>query len=479
MAEKLGIEVKKADDPNAWFTEIINKSEMIEYTDVSGCYILRPKSQHIWDTIHDFIDTRIKRRGVKNCSFPLFIPESLLLKEQEHVEGFAPEVAWVTHSGETKLAERLAVRPTSETIMYAAYAKWIRNYKDLPLKLNQWNNVVRWEFKHPQPFLRSREFYWQEGHTAFATEAEAREEAMDILMNVYRPTYEELLAIPVLVGAKTEREKFAGAVQSLSCEVFLPIGKAIQGCTSHYLGTNFAKAFGIEYVGQDQQKHFAHQNSWGFTTRSIGVAIMMHSDDKGLVLPPPVADHKVIIVPVFQKDNNEDVLTAAKEISHELKGFDPLIDDRIGYTLGWRMNDAELRGYPLRIELGNRELEAGIVTLVRRDTLQKMQVKREELRETVKEQLEAMQRALYLKAKAHLDASIVEEYSSLENIQKQVEAGKLIKTAYFSDSTTDDIIREKTAGKTLCSPFEDLTKDYVCPFTGKPATHYVYIAKSL
>ncbi len=479
MAENLGITIKKADDANAWYTEVINKSQLIEYTDVSGCYILRPRSQFMWDSIHAFMDTLLVKRGVKNASFPLLIPEHLLLKEQEHVAGFAPEVAWVTHAGDTPLAEKLAIRPTSETIMYAAYSKWVRTHRDLPLKLNQWCNVVRWEFKHPQPFLRSREFLWQEGHTVFATEAEARAEAHDILVNVYRATYEELLAIPVIMGAKTEREKFAGAVQSLSCEILLPIGKAIQGCTSHYLGTNFAKAFTIQFQAADESLQYAHQNSWGFTTRSIGVAIMMHSDDRGLVLPPRVAEHQIRIVPFLRKGESAAMIAAANALAAELHEFRVSVDDRDTYTFGWRINDAELSGYPLRIECGPRELEAGTVVLVPRDTLEKKTVPRAGLSHTVREELIAMHERLYAKAAKALHDNRVES-QDLDEIRAAVDAGKIVKTAYHYAIETDDLVREKTAGKTLCVPFgEDAPLGLTCPFSWKPATSWVYVGKSL
>jgi prolyl-tRNA synthetase len=479
MTDELGITVKKADDANAWYTDVINKGQLIEYTDVSGCYILKPRAQFIWDVVRDFIDERIAARGVRNASFPLFIPERLLLKEQQHVEGFAPEVAWVTQTGETPLAERLAVRPTSETIMYAAYAKWIRTHRDLPLKRNQWCNVIRWEFNHPQPFLRSREFLWQEGHSAFATEEDARAEANDILVNVYRAAYEELLAVPVVIGSKTEREKFAGAVQSLSCEVLLPLGKAVQGCTSHYLGTNFARAFGIQFQASDESLQYVHQNSWGFSTRSIGIAVMMHSDDKGLVLPPRAAEHQVCIIPVLRKGDAAPMIDAAYELAQELRGVRVSVDDREHYTLGWRINDAELAGYPLRIEFGPREIAAGTVTLVPRDTLEKKTVPRENLLHSVTHELHAMHERLYAKAAKNLHDARVES-QDLGEIQAAVDAGKMVKVAYHYGAATDDLVRQKTAGKTLCVPLgEDAPQGCTCPFSGNAATAWVYIAKSL
>jgi prolyl-tRNA synthetase len=479
MAENLGIAVKKQDDPNAWYTEIITKGELIEYTEVSGCYILRPKSQHMWDTIRKAMDARLKERGVKNASFPMLIPEHLLKTEEEHVEGFTPEVAWVTHAGETQLQERLALRPTSETIMYPAYAKWIRSHKDLPLKLNQWCSVVRWEFKHPMPFLRSREFYWQEGHTAFATQEEAESEALDILLNVYKYVYEELLAIPCLPGMKTTREKFAGAVHSLSCECYLPIGKAIQGCTSHYLGENFAKAFNITY-SSEQGNLYAHQNSWGFTTRSLGITVMMHSDDKGLVIPPRVAENRVIIIPVFTKGDNTETVDYCESLKEMLREHDAIVDAREQHSLGFRINQAELSGIPLRIDIGPKEIAAGSVMLVRRDTGEKQTVRIADLTKTIPHLLDSMHENLFATAKNKRDENIVEEYTDMERIIKLVNEGKIVLTGYDDDGATDDIIRERTGGKTLCIPFDKHPPTGAqCIFSGKPATHVVYIGKSL
>lgn len=479
MAKDLGIQSQKDEDTNKWYTELITKGNLIEYTDVSGCYILRPKAQYMWDTIKDFINKIIVEDGVENTSFPIFIPESLLLKEQEHVEGFAPEVAWVTHAGDTKLAERLAIRPTSETIMYAAYAKWIRSYNDLPLRLNQWGNVVRWEFKHPQPFLRSREFYWQEGHTAYATAQEAKDETMHILLNVYKKTYEDLMAIPCLVGYKSDKEKFAGADYSMSCEVYLPIGKAIQGCTTHFLGQNFSKAFGIKFMTKDEKEDFVYQNSWGFSTRSIGVAIMAHSDSKGLVIPPKIAQNKIIIIPITKKDNEEKITIKADKLAKELKEFSPKVDKR-DKSFGFKLNDAELNGYPLRIELGAREIEAEEAVVTRRDTLEKTNVKLADLKKEIPKLLQTMHKDMFEKAKLLLNNNIVEEYEDLNKIVEFVKSGKIVKTCFDGSSNAEDILKEKSTGKTLVIPFEgDGVKDKKCPFTKNPAKHIIYVSKSL
>jgi len=479
MAKDLGIQSQKDEDTNKWYTELITKGNLIEYTDVSGCYILRPKAQFMWDTIREYIDKLIKEDGVQNASFPLFIQESLLLKEQEHVEGFAPEVAWVTHAGDTKLNEKLAIRPTSETIMYAAYAKWIRSYNDLPLRLNQWCNIVRWEFKHPQPFLRSREFFWQEGHTVFETADEAKKETKDILLNIYKKTYEDLLAVPCLVGYKSDKEKFAGAEYSMSCEVYLPIGKAIQGCTTHFLGQNFSKAFGIKFMTKDEKEDYGYQNSWGFTTRSIGVAIMAHSDSKGLVIPPKIAQNKIVIIPITKKENEKEVIEFSDNLAKELKEFSPYVDKR-NKSFGFKLNDAELGGYPIRLEIGGKEIESKEVVLTRRDTLEKTKIKLTDIKKTIKKTLEDIHINLFKKAKKLLEENIVEEYSDLNKIIKYVKAGKIVRTCYDGTIETEDILKDKTTGKTLVIPFEeeDVSK-LKCPFSNNSAKHIVYVAKSL
>jgi prolyl-tRNA synthetase family I len=477
---QLGITFGKDEDVQKWYTEIISKTNLIEYTEVSGCYVLRPKAQFMWDTIRDHIDVLIKKRGIRNASFPLLIPESYLLKETEHVEGFSPEVAWVTQTGDTKLSERLAIRPTSETIMYPSYAKWIRSHKDLPLRLNQWCSVVRWEFKNPMPFLRSREFYWQEGHTVFATKAEADKEAKDILLNVYKTTYEDLLAIPSLVGKKSKKEKFAGADYSLSCEIFLPIGKAIQGCTSHHLGQNFSKVFNITFMDKNQQQKFGWQNSWGFTTRSIGIAVMMHSDSKGLVIPPRIAEYKIIVLPILSKEDNKPILAYAKEVMKALKAFDPLLDDRQDYSIGFKFNDAELNGFPIRIELGKRELAERSLTVVRRDTLEKQQIPLTDAKKKIAQLLEDIHANMFLKAKTFLEANIVEEYADVQKIAQLVKENKVVKTYFCDEPATDELIKEKTGAKTLNIPFDEkIPAGAVCPFSGKPATDIVFVAKSL
>ncbi|MFH1210639.1 MAG: proline--tRNA ligase [archaeon] len=475
--ESLGLGVKKSDDVSEWYTQVIQKGELIEYTDVSGCYILRPSSYSIWETVQQFFDAKIKADGVKNAYFPLFIPESLLKKEQEHVEGFTPEVAWVTETGSSKLSERLAVRPTSETIMYPAYAKWIRSHKDLPLRLNQWNNVVRWEFKNPVPFIRSREFLWQEGHTAFATKEEADKEARKIL-DFYAQVYEELLAVPVIKGTKSEKEKFAGADYSLSIEAFLPSGKAVQCATSHHLGQNFSKPFEIVFLDKEGQKKFVWQNSWGLTTRTIGVMVLVHGDDKGLVIPPRVASTQVVVVPILFDDSKDKVLKKASEIKKSLKGFSVLVDDR-DYNPGWKFNEWELKGIPIRIEIGPKDMKSNQVVLVRRDTGKKEVVKIKDLPKKVKDSLSSMQDDLFNKAKKSLQDSIV-EVKDWAQFTKAIENKKLVKALWCGSVECEDNIKDKANGaKSLNIPF-DQPKNVrgKCIQCNKEAKFYAYFAKS-
>ena len=364
--KKMGITVKKEEDMPEWYNQVILKAELADYSAIKGCMVIRPLGYAIWQKIMDTFNARIKKLGVKNAYFPLFIPESFFKKEAEHAEGFSPEVAWIENKDEdTK--ERLAIRPTSETIMYDSYSRWIRSWRDLPLRINQWANVVRWEVQDCKLFLRSREFLWQEGHCVYETEEEVKRETL-IYLNEYKKLAEDLMAIPVLTGVKTEKEKFAGAIETTAIEAFMPDGKALQLGTSHNLGQGFAKAFGIEYIGKDEKKHYPWQNSWGVSTRFIGGLIMTHSDDKGLVLPPKIAPDQVVIVPIIFDDTKDKVLKKAKEIKDKLKKYSVIIDDREGYSSGWKFNEWELKGIPIRIEIGPKDIEKKQAVVVRRDT---------------------------------------------------------------------------------------------------------------
>lgn len=472
-----GITAKKENDFSEWFTQVIQKAELIEYTDISGCYILRPRAYAIWESVKGYLDEKFSKLNVRNAYFPLFIPESLLKKESKHIEGFTPEVAWVTHSGNTKLSEKLAVRPTSETIIYPAYSKWIRNYKDLPLKINQWCNVVRWEFKNPIPFLRSREFLWQEGHTAFATKEEAVEEAMQIL-GVYSDAYRDLYAVPMLKGKKTEKEKFPGADTTFSVETFLPSGKAIQGATSHNLGQNFSKAFDIKFKDKDEKDKYIWQNSWGFTTRSIGVMIMTHSDDRGLILPPNVAENKVVIVPILFDETKDKVLKEAKILEKNLEKYSPILDDREDYSPGWKFNEWEMKGIPVRIEIGPKDLEKNQAVLVRRDTLEKETIKLNEISSKVSSILKDIQNSLYKKAEKKLKESITEA-NDWKSFLEKIKNKKMVLAPFCSSEECENQIKDKSDGvKSICLPLEQPKKIGKCVHCGKEGKVICYFAKS-
>ena len=478
MAKDQGITIKKSHDLSEWYQQLVIKSGLIDYSAVSGCYILKPAAYQIWEKIQSEFDKKIKKKGVKNCYFPLLIPESLLKKEQQHVEGFSPEVAWVTQAGDSKLDEKLAIRPTSETIIYDSYKKWIRSHRDLPLKLNQWCNVVRWEFKHPQPFLRSREFLWQEGHTTYATRHEAEAEVLDILQE-YQNIYEKLLAIPVIPGKKSEKEKFAGAEFTTSIEAFLPSGKAIQAATSHYLGQNFAKAFDITFLDQQEKRQFVHQNSWGISTRTLGIMVMIHGDDSGLIIPPAVAEHPIIIIPIITGNSQDAILRACESLKHKLKKYNPLLDAREEYTPGWKFSDWELRGIPLRIELGPKDLEKKQAILVRRDTQEKIPVKLSAIAKEVANTLQQIQKNLFNKAAAFLKQSLTEVSNEKELLQA-IKEQKLALMPWCNQSSCEDTIREKSAGgKSINIPFAyQKNISGSCPFCKKPATCRALFGKS-
>ncbi len=476
--QTLGLTVKKDENFSEWYTQVIQKADLADYTSVSGCIVFKPYSYAIWEKIQRFIDDRLKKSGVKNCYFPMFIPESLLTREKEHVEGFTPEVAWVTHAGNEKLSERLAVRPTSETIMYESYAKWIRSYNDLPLRLNQWNNVVRWEFKNAVPFLRTREFLWHEGHTVYATKKEADEEVLEIL-EYYREAFEDLLSVPVIKGKKTETEKFAGAFYTTSVETFLPVGKAIQGATSHALGQNFSKAFGISFLDKEGKKQFAWQNSYAITTRSIGVMIIMHGDDKGLVLPPSIAPIEAVIVPIIFEKTRDAVLKKAQEIKKELSDFSVELDSREQYSSGWKFNEWELKGVPLRIELGPRDLENKQVVIVRRDTSAKETVKFADIKKRVPALLNDIQKNLFVRAKKQIESSIIHA-KDWKEFALAAKNKKYIRAAHCGSGVCEEDIKAKTEGvKTTCIPFEQPKKlKEKCVNCGKNAVYEVLFAKS-
>ena len=470
----MAIEHKKSAGLGDWLEEVAFKAGLAEHSFVSGTTVIKPYGFQLWENIRGLLDARFRDRGVQNASFPLFIPESLLKKEAKHIEGFAPEVAWVTQGGNSKLDERLAIRPTSETIMYAHYSNWIRSWRDLPLKINQWCNAVRWEFKHPKLFLRGREFLWQEGHPVFATQKEAEADVIDALED-YRHTYEDHLAVPVTLGKKSESEKFAGAVYTTTAEILMPDGKMIQGCTSHYLGQNFSKSFNIEFLDKDKKKKFAHQNSWGFSTRSIGILVAMHGDDKGLVLPPRIAPIQAVIIPIYDDSTRAKVLKAASKLRGDLRGLIVSIDDRDGYTPGWKFNDWEIKGVPVRIEIGPKDMEKDQVVLVRRDTGEKKAVKLTSVNAEVEKLLNSIQDSLLTKAKKFLNER-TKTAKNLAELKKNIEGNRVLIQWCGSDKCESKL--RDFGAKISCIPFDEKPKG-TCAICGKnKAKHEVYVAKS-
>lgn len=477
MSEE-GINVKKLENSGDWLQEVLMKAELIDYTKVSGCYVLRPNLYSMWEKAQSFFDGKIKKLGYRNASFPLLIPESLLSKESEHVAGFTPEVAWVTHHGDSEMPERLAVRPTSETIMYDTYKNWIRSHKDLPLLINQWANVIRWEFKNPVPLLRSREFLWQEGHTVFATKEEADKEVR-LILDLYAEVFEYLMAIPVIKGVKSEKEKFAGADYTTSLETFLTVGKAIQCATSHHLGQNFAKAFDIKFLDKDEKVKYPYQNSWGFTTRSLGIMILMHGDDKGLVLPPRIAPTQIVIVPILFKDSKDEVLKEANKIKRELsKDFSVHLDDREDYSAGRKFNEWELKGIPLRIEIGPKDLKNEKVTFVRRDNLEKKQIALKEVLKETKEILEKIQEDMFERAKISIEKNTIKP-KDYDHFKKAIEDKKMVLAPWCGEKECEEYIKDECNGaKSLNSPFDLKEVKGNCIRCEKKAKHMFYFGKS-
>ena len=452
-----------------WYTDVVKKAELCDYASVKGCMVIKPAGYAIWENIQKELDRRFKETGVQNVYMPLFIPESLLQKEKDHVEGFAPEVAWVTHGGLDPLQERMCVRPTSETLFCDFYAKDIHSYRDLPKVYNQWCSVVRWE-KTTRPFLRSREFLWQEGHTAHATAEEAEERTIQML-NLYADFCEEVLAIPVIKGQKTEKEKFAGAEATYTIESLMHDGKALQSGTSHNFGDGFAKAFGIQYAAKDNTLQYVHQTSWGMTTRMIGALIMVHGDNNGLVLPPRIAPVQVMIVPVQQQ--KEGVLDKAFELCDVLSGFRVKVDDS-DKSPGWKFSESEMRGIPVRVEIGPRDIENNVAVLVRRDTHEKLTVSLDELAEKVGELLDTIQHDMLERARAHRDSHTYVATNYDEFVQTINEKPGFVKAMWCGCKECEDKIKEETAATSRCIPFEQENLSDTCVCCGKPAKKMVY-----
>ena len=475
-----GITVKKNQDFSEWYVEVVLKAELADYAPVKGCMIIRPDAYAVWEKIQEVVNQKIKATGHSNVYFPMFIPEAFLKKEAEHFAGFTPEVAWITQGGDTPLEERLAVRPTSETIMYAMFSKWIRSWRDLPLKINQWCNIVRWETKATKLFLRTREFLWQEGHTAHSTAEEAEAEVMYAL-NEYKDVIENYLAIPVVIGTKSDSEKFAGALYTTALESIMPDGKALQMGTSHNLGQHFAKVFDVKFIGEDKQDHYVWQTSWGITTRLIGAMVMIHGDDKGLVMPPKVAPTQVVIVPIpFKGLEAEAIASKTKEIFETLKthGVSVILDDRNEYTPGWKFHQWELKGIPIRIELGPRDLKQSQVVMVRRDTGQKTPVNEADILSTVNKLLEEIQDNMFAKAKACLQEKTAKVQSYEEFKKVLEEKGGFIKAAWCGSSDCEAKVKQETGATIRVRPFQVEEPTSNCVVCAEKAKETAYFARS-
>ena len=483
----------KSEDYARWYTDVITKAQLADYGPVKGTMVIRPYGFSLWESVKSAFDNRFKATGHVNAYFPLFIPKSFLSKEAEHVAGFAKECAVVTHhrlmanpdgdglvvDPESALEEEVVVRPTSETVIWAMYKKWIQSYRDLPLLINQWANVVRWEMR-TRLFLRTTEFLWQEGHTAHATAEEAEEEAKKIL-EIYREVAEDVMAIPVFTGLKTDAEKFAGAEHTYCIEAMMSDCRALQAGTSHNLGQNFAKAFDVTFQTEDNREEYVYATSWGVSTRLIGAIAMVHGDDKGLRLPPRIAPHQVVVVPIGK--NAEDVNSVLEYLTGTLEavkaeGIRCYVDDRDGVTPGFKFNEWEMKGVPVRLEVGSRDMEQNVVTLVRRDSGEKIPVPKDKLGEEIPRLLDEIQKSLYSQAKTFRDEHTltVESYDEFKTIIE--ETSGFVKCGWDGDPKTEAAIQEETKATIRCIPFEQNIDGLSCVYSGKPAKYQVVLGKA-
>ncbi|CAM3358673.1 proline--tRNA ligase [Marinicrinis lubricantis] len=468
----------QAEDFSRWYIDVIKKADLMDYSPVRGCIVFKPEGYELWELCQRELDARFKETGHRNAYFPLFIPESFFQKEKEHVEGFNPELPWVTEAGGEKLEERLAIRPTSETVIGHMYSKWIQSYRDLPVLINQWANVVRWE-KRTLPFLRTSEFLWQEGHTAHETEAEARQETLQML-EIYRDFVENFLAIPVIVGQKTPSEKFAGAKETYSIEAMMKDGRAVQAGTSHFMGTNFAEAFEIKYLDRDNQLQYAHTTSWGVSTRLIGALIMVHGDDRGLCLPPKVAPTQVIMIPIGPAKTRDQVVARTDELYDVLKkaGIRVRVDDRQDLSPGWKFNEYEMRGVPIRLELGPRDMENGQAVLVSRVTGEKRVVAQDQLVEEVERLLAETHEQMYNNAKAFMEENL-KSVDSLDELKASMEQKRGFYLAGWCGSAAcEHQVKEESGATSRNIPFEVQEHKSTCLVCGDVAKHTVVFARA-
>lgn len=478
MSKEIGITVKKNEDFSEWYTQVVIKAQLTDYAPVKGLIVLRPYGYSMWEYIKSSVDQKLKATGHENGFLPVLIPESLLSKETTHFAGFTPEVFWVTHSGDTEIGDRLALRPTSETLAYSMYSKWIKSWRDLPLKINFWNSALRAEIKSTKPFLRTSEFLWQEGHTVHATKEEAEGEVASIL-DIYKRTVEDELAIPVILGKKSEKEKFVGAVYTTTMESIMPDGKALQMGTSHFLGQNFSKPFDVKFLDKQNIETFAWQTSWGVSWRLIGALIMVHGDDKGLVLPPRVAPIQIVIVPIYSSQpDKEAVLKKANELNDILtkKGLRTHIDSRDEFTPGYKFNDWEMKGVPLRIEIGPKDLLKNKMVLVRRDSLKKEDLSFDNSEDGIVKMLDEIQGGLFEKAKKIL-SDRTQNITDLEQFKKEIEKGMFLYCPWCEDQKCEEIIKESTGADIRVIPFDGKRSNAPCIVCKNPSKTDAIFAK--
>ena len=479
--QDLGITESKEHNTGDWYAELIQKAEVADYAPMGGFIVTRPRGYAIWEAIQDALDARFKDTGVQNAYFPLFIPESYLEREKDIVEGFDPEVAWVTHGGHDELEERLAVRPTSESIIAPYMAQWTRSHRDLPMRLNQWCSVVRWEATETKPFFRTKEFLWQEGHTAHRDRDGAWEETM-LRLGQYETVYEEVLALPALVGRKPEHDKFPGADTTMSVEALMPDGKSVQGATSHYLGQSFAEAFEITYTDEDERERTAHTTSWGLSWRAMGAMLMAHGDDQGLVLPPAVAPEQVVIVPIWSEDDREDVLEYSGGLADDLSEYRVELDDRDERNPGFKFNEWELKGVPLRVEVGSNEVADDTVTLVHRPDGETHEVDRADLADAVEDHLDRVHQKLYDAAAERLAENVRDADSPEEILGTIGKHGGYVRAAWCGDEACETVIKDEIAAEIVMLPMED-EEDHdpiadECAVCDDPSEETAYFAKT-